>query len=89
MTVYWSISDAERAAFADLSGDHNPIHTDPVAARRLHGGRMLVHGAHLLLCALDQAVSLDRLAGGPLMIDARFLHGVEPERSTSTLLTIA
>lgn len=81
LSVDWTITDSARAAFARFSGDHNPIHTDPVAARRLHGGRMLVHGAHLLLTAIDQAESLGLLAVGPLSIDARFLHGVEPDRA--------
>src|SRR5580704_7564483 len=40
-------------AFARLSGDYNPIHLDPVAARRLLFGQPVVHGMHALLWALD------------------------------------
>jgi hypothetical protein len=40
-------------AFARLSGDYNPIHLDPVAARRLLFGHPVVHGMHALLWAID------------------------------------
>jgi len=39
--------------FASLSHDRNPLHTDPVAARRLLSDRQVVHGIHVLLSALD------------------------------------
>jgi acyl dehydratase len=40
--------------FADASGDHNPMHVDPVAARRTMFGQTVVHGMHVALWALDQ-----------------------------------
>ncbi len=40
--------------FGRLSGDINPMHMDPVAARRLIAGKPVVHGMHLLLVALDR-----------------------------------
>jgi acyl dehydratase/NADP-dependent 3-hydroxy acid dehydrogenase YdfG len=43
----------DQKAFAELSGDFNPLHVDPVAARRLLFGRPVVHGVHALLWALD------------------------------------
>lgn len=44
---------ADQEAFADLSGDRNPIHLDPLAARRTIAGAPIVHGIHGLLWALD------------------------------------
>ena len=44
---------ADQIAFATLSGDHNPLHVDPLIARRLIFGRQVVHGIHMVLWALD------------------------------------
>lgn len=43
--------DVER--FARLSGDFNPLHLDPVRARRLIFGEAVTHGIHVLMLALD------------------------------------
>jgi NAD(P)-dependent dehydrogenase (short-subunit alcohol dehydrogenase family) len=45
---------ADQHAFARASHDVNPMHVDPVAARRLLTGQPVVHGIHTLLCALDR-----------------------------------
>ena len=42
-----------QASFAAVSGDSNPIHLDPLAARRSLAGGAVVHGIHALLWALD------------------------------------
>jgi acyl dehydratase len=39
--------------FAEQSGDWNPIHVDPIAARRLLAGAVVVHGMYILLWALE------------------------------------
>lgn len=39
--------------FAEQSGDWNPIHVNPVAARRLLAGDVVVHGMFTLLWALE------------------------------------
>jgi NAD(P)-dependent dehydrogenase (short-subunit alcohol dehydrogenase family) len=43
----------DQLAFARLSGDYNPIHLDPVTARRLLFGQPVVHGMHALFWAFD------------------------------------
>jgi hypothetical protein len=43
----------DQLAFAELSGDYNPLHLDPVLARRLLFGHPVVHGLHALLWSLD------------------------------------
>lgn len=42
-------------SFSRLSGDRNPLHVDPIAARRLHFGSTVVHGVHHMLQILDAA----------------------------------
>ena len=46
-------TSGDQLAFAKLSGDFNPLHLDPVLARRLLFGRQVVHGLHALLWSLD------------------------------------
>ena len=43
----------DQLAFANLSGDYNPLHMDPFLARRLLFGKQVVHGLHALLWSLD------------------------------------
>src|SRR6185436_18938832 len=47
-------SSEDTMRFAALSGDWNPMHVDPVFARRTQFGRQVVHGTHTLLWGLDQ-----------------------------------
>ena len=44
----------DQIAFAELSGDNNPVHVDPLAARRSMFGQPIAHGIHTLMWALDQ-----------------------------------
>ena len=52
-----SFSLDDQAAFAKLSGDYNPVHLDPLKARRTRFGYPVVHGVHALLWALETLVS--------------------------------
>ena len=47
----FSMADQER--FAALSGDFNPLHVDPLAARRGLFGELVVHGLHVAIWALE------------------------------------
>ena len=47
------ITGQESQRFASLSGDFNPLHLDPVRARRYRFGSTLIHGINGTLRALD------------------------------------
>ncbi len=72
----WTITADDHAWFTAFSGDANPIHADPVASRRRLGGRMLVHGAHLLLRALEHAAAAGEITTVPAAISVVFRDGV-------------
>ena len=54
----WSrtFHEADQQRFARFSGDFNPLHLDPLVARRTMFGAPVVHGMHLLLWAAECAV---------------------------------
>lgn len=80
----------DQSRFAALSGDNNPLHVDPIAARRYLFGQPVVHGVHAVLWALDRWLSesagpvhLKRLKASfhrPIFLD-------EPVESSSTSRT--
>lgn len=49
----FSITQKGSDIFALASGDFNPVHVDPIAARRLLFGTSVIHGVNGLLKALD------------------------------------
>lgn len=51
-----TFTSEDQLAFAELSGDYNPLHVDAVAARRLLFGAPVVHGIHALLWGLDSGL---------------------------------
>lgn len=62
----------DQDAFAALSGDRNPMHMDPVAARRTQAGSPVVHGVHAIAWALDAFVAKFGELGTPLRLNVRF-----------------
>jgi hypothetical protein len=61
----------DQRGFAALSGDYNPMHMDPDAARRMPSGACVVHGVQAMLWALEYAAA--KLPFGALCaLDADF-----------------
>lgn len=77
-----SVDESLQQAFAALSGDRNPMHMDPVAARRTQAGMPVVHGVHTLLWALESLAAAGRLGSQaepgsiPSRIKVRFVKWV-------------
>ena len=49
-----AFAPSDQLAFSELSGDVNPLHMDPVYARRTQLGAAAVHGVHAALWALEE-----------------------------------
>lgn len=85
--------------FAALSGDRNPMHVNPVAARRTQAGAPVVHGVHATLWALEKFVQAcpGRRASDIAVRFERFLYvgetveavvtGDQPDRAVIELRT--
>ena len=58
-----SFNSDDQALFARLSGDYNPIHMDPLVARRTQAGALVVHGIHAVLWTLDKLVQSGAVTG--------------------------
>jgi len=59
--------------FARLSGDFNPIHMDPLAARRTQAGAPVVHGIHAVLWALDKLAENGVVTGEVRGVKVQFI----------------
>jgi acyl dehydratase len=57
-----TITAAEIAAFAALSGDDDPVHTDEAFARTTAFGRIIAHGAHVMGLLSTTASLMSRLS---------------------------
>jgi acyl dehydratase/NAD(P)-dependent dehydrogenase (short-subunit alcohol dehydrogenase family) len=67
-----TFGEDDQAAFAALSGDFNPVHMDPIAARRTQAGAVVVHGVHGALWALDKLIELGVVVGNIRSVAAQF-----------------
>lgn len=63
-------SQADFDSFALLSGDNNPIHTDPVFSAGTRFGRTVAHG--LLLCSVLRGL-IERLIPGGRLSDTSLM----------------
>src|SRR5258708_17738404 len=54
----------DQVFFARLSGDFNPMHMDPLAARRTQAGAGGVHGIHAVLLSIDRLGEAGMVGGG-------------------------
>lgn len=78
-----SFSMGDQLAFAALSGDRNPVHVDPLAARRTLPGQCIVHGMHTLVWALDSLVRHEGRTVGRIRV--RFLKPIFLDESIRCL----
>lgn len=62
----------DQLRFARLSGDANPMHVDPTAARRTQYGQVVVHGVHGLMWGLDAAAAQGADLSGVRGVSAHF-----------------
>ncbi len=63
---------ADQQRFAELSGDSNPMHMDPVAAQRMLFGARVVHGVHTLLWMINEIGRRQALTVGLKDLQIRF-----------------
>lgn len=69
----------DQRAFAELSGDFNPMHMDAVYARRTQLGIAAVHGVHATLWAMEVLARNGLLDDGVSGIKVRFLRPIPVE----------
>jgi acyl dehydratase/NAD(P)-dependent dehydrogenase (short-subunit alcohol dehydrogenase family) len=62
----------DQVKFASLSGDFNPIHLDPITARKTQAGTVIVHGIHTILWALDKLAELGAVTGHIVSLNVQF-----------------
>jgi len=67
-----TFDSSDQVFFARLSGDFNPIHMDPLAARRTQAGAAVVHGMHAVLWSLDRLAESGAVKGGIAGLKVQF-----------------
>ncbi len=76
-TATRTFSVADCRAFGSMSGDMNPMHTDPLAARRVGTGKPVVHGALIALTGMDLFAA--RISGRVTAVACEFLNMVSAD----------
>ena len=71
-----TITDADIQAFADVTGDHNPIHLDDEYAAKTRFGSRIAHG--MLSASLISAVLANELPGAGSVYLSQTLKFVKP-----------
>lgn len=70
------ITDADIEAFAEVTGDHNPIHLDDAFAKSTRFGRRIAHG--MLTASLISSVLANKLPGEGSVYLGQSLQFVAP-----------
>ena len=71
-----TIEQADILAFADVTGDHNPVHVDEAFAQTTRFGRTIAHG--MLSASLISAVLANKLPGAGSIYLGQTLQFVAP-----------
>jgi 3-hydroxybutyryl-CoA dehydratase len=71
-----TITDSDIQIFADVTGDHNPIHVDDAFARTTRFGRRIAHG--MLTASLISSVLANKLPGEGSVYLGQTLQFVAP-----------
>lgn len=85
-----AISDDDIRQFADLTGDHNPVHLDDEAAAKTRFGRRIAHG--MLGASLISTLIASELPGpGSIYLGQtlKFLSPVYPGDTLTVTVTVA
>ncbi len=84
------ISSDEVRAFAELSGDDNPIHVDPEYARHTRFGKPIVHGVYLM-GIVSKVLGRDFPGHGSVAvsISCRFLRPVPVDSEVTVEVRVA
>ena len=69
-----TFAEKDQALFARLSADFNPMHMDPIAARRTQAGAAVVHGIHTVLWGLDKLVKAGVVTDHIASLRVRFIE---------------
>jgi 3-hydroxybutyryl-CoA dehydratase len=84
-----TITDRDIQAFADVTGDHNPIHLDEEFAGKTRFGRRIAHG--MLSASLISSVLANKLPGAGsvyLSQTLKFLKPVFPGDTVTARVTV-